>query len=108
METDLRIFVCISALVLINAVMASMLNGLRRSRRSMAAQLVGAAACVVVTIPLTIYFGLEGLLAGTLVSNAAIAGALAILFLDVARRAHAESAVKEPRQILPAAKVALV
>jgi len=108
METDLRIFVCISAMVLINAVMASMLNGLRRSRRSMAAQLVGAAACVVVTIPLTIYFGLEGLLAGTLVSNAAIAGALAILFLDVAHRAHAESAVKEPRQILPAAKVALV
>jgi O-antigen/teichoic acid export membrane protein len=79
--TDLRIFVGISALTMANAVMASVFNGLRRSRRAMAAQMVGAAACAVVTIPLTLWFGLEGLLIGTLISNAAIAGALLYLYL---------------------------
>jgi O-antigen/teichoic acid export membrane protein len=80
LETDLRLFVCISIFTMINAVVASFFNGLHRSRRAMVAQFVGAGACVVVTIPLTIKFGLEGLLVGTLLSNAVIAMALVYLY----------------------------
>jgi O-antigen/teichoic acid export membrane protein len=77
---DLRMFVCVSALTLINIVVASTFNGLRRNRRAMAAQVVGAGACLVVTIPLTIWLGLEGLLIGMMVSNATVAATLIALY----------------------------
>jgi O-antigen/teichoic acid export membrane protein len=85
LENDVRIFVGISVLSIINAVLASLFNGLRRSRRALVAQLVGAAACVVITIPMTIMIGLPGLLLGTLVSNGAMAASLAVLYLLLRR-----------------------
>jgi O-antigen/teichoic acid export membrane protein len=93
LQADLRIFVFISILNLINAVMASMFNGLRRNRRAMMAQIVGAAACVAVAIPLTVRFGLVGLLVGSLITNAAIAASLIQLYRMLARelRDKAES-----------------
>jgi O-antigen/teichoic acid export membrane protein len=99
MDTELRLFVGISILVLINAVLSSTLNGLRRSRRAMAAQLLGAVVCVAVTLPMTIRFGLMGLLVGTLAYNLATAIALALLFFHLALGADDRSAGLSPSAI---------
>jgi O-antigen/teichoic acid export membrane protein len=72
LDTELRMFVGISVLTMINLLLASIFNGMGRNRRALVAQIAGAAACVVVTIPLTIRLGLEGILIGTLVSNAVV------------------------------------
>ena len=106
LETDLRILVCISVFTMINAVVASFFNGLHRSRRAMVAQFVGAASCVVVTIPLTIIFGLEGLLAGGLLSNAVIALALVYLYHLLSREFSGSPELPSPSLepvVIPAA-----
>ena len=91
LEAEVRIFVCISICAVIVAVMASLLNGLRRSRRAMLAQIAGAVACLVVTIPATVYFGLDGLLFGTLISNGTVAAALIFFYLHMSRQIRATS-----------------
>jgi O-antigen/teichoic acid export membrane protein len=96
LEAEVRILVCISICAIIAAVMASLLNGLRRSRRAMLAQIAGAGACLVVTIPATVYFGLDGLLIGTLISNATVAAALIFFYLHMSREIRAES---EPERL---------
>jgi O-antigen/teichoic acid export membrane protein len=92
---DLRIFVGISTLTLINAVFASTFNGLRRNRRALMAQVIGAAFCLVLTLPLTIRFGLQGLLTGMLVSNAAVALSLIVLYYLLTRELRAATESEE-------------
>jgi O-antigen/teichoic acid export membrane protein len=92
LETALRLLVGISMLTMINAVMGSIFNGLQRSGLSMAAQVAGAVACLIITIPMTIEFGLNGFLVGTLLAYAAISGSLVAFYIYISRKATAEIA----------------
>jgi O-antigen/teichoic acid export membrane protein len=90
LDTEVRIFVGISIFATINAVLTSLFNGLRRSRNAMAAQFGGAAACVLFTIPATMYCGLDGLLIGTLISNAAVAVTLIYFYLRMTQQIESD------------------
>jgi O-antigen/teichoic acid export membrane protein len=80
LSNDLRLFVGVSITTLLNAVLISIFNGLRRNRRALIAQAGGVVACAALTLPLTFHFGLRGLLIGTLISNLTVAGAMGYLF----------------------------
>ena len=87
---ELRLFVASYVMTTVNVVVAAMLNGFNRSRRALAAQLIGTAASAGITIPLTIHIGLRGLLLGTLISNTVIAMSLIYLLVRLQRHLAGE------------------
>ncbi|MBV8782069.1 MAG: polysaccharide biosynthesis C-terminal domain-containing protein, partial [Phycisphaerae bacterium] len=89
---ELRLLVLNYIVQLVVVVLGAMLNGFNRSRRVLAAQLLGTAASALVTIPLIFVDGLRGLLIGTVISNSVIAISLVYLLYRLHRQLARETA----------------
>jgi O-antigen/teichoic acid export membrane protein len=92
---ELRVFVASSIVTMVNIAIIALFNGMHRSRRAMVGQLCGAFASLVVTIPLTMHYGLRGILFGTLASNSVIA----IVLLVLSRLLHRDQTAAELREV---------
>lgn len=79
---QLRAFVVWYAALLVAQIGGCFLNAIEQSRRSFVAQAVQTACVVLVTLPLTALFGLEGLMLGGVIGNAVMAAC----YVAMARR----------------------
>lgn len=64
LESELRIFVLWYVVLYVSAVLGAYLSGLERARHQFQSQVVHALAAAVIALPLTIQFGLIGMLMG--------------------------------------------
>jgi O-antigen/teichoic acid export membrane protein len=83
-QLGLQLFSVGFVLFIVMSLIGSLLNGIGRSRDSFHAQLVNAAAAVAIALPLTIRFGLLGMIAG----GAAAAGVQLVAMVWLFRRAR--------------------
>ncbi len=73
---ELRAFVLWYSTLLVAQIAGSYLNAVEQSKRSFNAQLAQTAATLIITIPLTAFYGLDGLLLGGVIANTVMAAAL--------------------------------
>jgi O-antigen/teichoic acid export membrane protein len=85
MTAGLRIFVASYTLIFISQVIGSLLNGVEQSRRTLVPQLAQAVATLVVAMPATARYGLEGFLWGWLFSNVVLAAGYLLMLARVGR-----------------------
>jgi O-antigen/teichoic acid export membrane protein len=85
MTVGLRIFVASYALIFISQIIASLLNGVEQSRRTLIPQLAQAVATLVVAMPATARYGLDGFLWGWLFSNVILTTGYLLMLKRVSR-----------------------
>ncbi|MBC7783920.1 MAG: hypothetical protein H7144_08765, partial [Burkholderiales bacterium] len=92
---QLRAFVVWYAALLVAQVVGCLLNAIEQSKRSFVAQVAQTAAIIVIALPLTAIYGLDGLMAGGVIANLVMAAA----YLSMIRR------IDEPPIVLHSRKV---
>ena len=88
LATPVRLFVAAYALFYVAQISAALLNGLGQSRRAFVAHAAGAAATLLVALPLAAAGGLRGAVWGGLVPAAVHAAASVLLLRRLSPRAR--------------------
>lgn len=103
LTAGLRIFVASYSLLFVAQVIGCLLNGIEQSRRGLVPQLAQTLVTLVIAIPATARYGLNGFLWGWLASNVVLAGGYLLMLRGVdkadarqAARAAQEAAEAEP------------
>ena len=92
---QLRAFVVWYAALLIAQIVGSFLNAIEQSRRSFIAQAAQTAAIIVIALPLTALYGLDGLMLGGVIANVVMAAA----YLSMVRRMDEPPIVLHERKV---------
>jgi O-antigen/teichoic acid export membrane protein len=92
---QLRAFVIWYSALLVAQIAGCLLNAIEQSRRSFVAQAVQTAAIIVIALPLTVLYGLDGLMAGGVIANVVMAAC----YLSMLRR------IEEPPIVLHSRKI---
>ena len=96
LATPLRLFVGAYAMFYVAQVSAALLNGLGKSRAALVAQMAGAAATLLVAVPLAAKFGVSGAVWGGLAPAAVHAAASVAMVRRMQRRRGETVAVNLP------------
>lgn len=89
---QLRAFVAWYSALIVAQVAGCYLNAIEQSRRGFIAQLAQAAAVILVTLPLTALYGLDGLLLGGVIGNCVMAAAYGVMVRHINEDPEAEHA----------------
>lgn len=82
LENEMRVYVIWYIVLYISSVLGAYLSGLERARHHFQAQLIHAGAAALIALPMTIHFGLMGMLIGGVIAKTV----LCLAFLGYLRR----------------------